>query len=65
MTYVNVNRLRHKTQHADVDLRCITEMSHVASQIHLNSFMTEAVIIQKPDWFLYAKGLRHERVKEG
>ena len=27
-----------------------------------NSFMTEAVIIQKP-WFLYDNGLRHERVK--
>ena len=35
-----------------------------------NSFMTEAVIIQKPvhwfvlvHWFLYDNGLRHERVK--
>ena len=31
----------------------------------LNSFMTEAVIIQKPvhlDCFLYNNGLRHERV---
>ena len=25
--------------------------------------MTEAVIIQKPVWFLYDNGLRHERVK--
>ena len=25
--------------------------------------MTEAVIIYKPDWFLYDNGLRHERVK--
>ena len=25
--------------------------------------MTEAVIIQKPVWFLYDVGLRHERVK--
>ena len=33
-------------------------------QIRLNSFMTEAVIIQKSmDWFLYDNGLRHERVK--
>ena len=53
MTYVNVNRLKTQNpacrcrsqMHADVDLTCITEMSHVASQIHLNSFMTEAVII--------------------
>ena len=34
----------------------------------VNSFMTEAVIIEKPvhqsmDWFLYDDGLRHERVK--
>ena len=31
----------------------------------LNSFMTEAVIMQSKsiDWFLYDNGLRHERVK--
>ena len=31
----------------------------------INSFMTEAVIIQKlvsMDWFLYDNGLRHKRV---
>ena len=32
-------------------------------QFSINSFMTEAVIIQKPEWFLYDNGLRHERVK--
>ena len=26
--------------------------------------MTEAVIIQKPVWFVYDNGLRHERVKK-
>ena len=32
--------------------------------IVLNSFMTEAVFILKPEtWFLYDNGLRHERVK--
>ena len=33
----------------------------------VNSFMTEAVIIQKPvksvDWVLYDNGFRHEKVK--
>ena len=28
----------------------------------INPFMTEVVIIQKPDWFLYDNALRHERV---
>ena len=32
-------------------------------QFSINSFMTEAVIIWKPEWFLYDNGLRHERVK--
>ena len=30
----------------------------------LNPFMTEAVIIQKMDWFLYDNSLRHESVNE-
>ena len=30
----------------------------------VNPFMTEAVIKQKLDWFLYDNGLRHERVNE-
>ena len=38
--------------------------SIVSARQNFNSFMTEAVIIQKSmDWFLYDNGLRYERVK--
>ena len=39
-------------------------MQLLSNLFRVNSFMTEAVIIQKPvHWFLYGNGLRHERVK--